>query len=77
MKLPIGSHSLLLFIIEYVLNMEIRDKGGHLAFSAILLDNSNSYIFLVPFKSANIFQNTFREGRVGGCRQIQAESHHH
>lgn len=77
MKLPIGSHSLLLFIIEYVQNMEIRDKGGHLVFSAILLDSSNSYMFLVPFKSANIFQNTFREGRVDGCRRIQAESHHH
>lgn len=42
-------------------------------FSAILLGNANSYIFLVPFEYASIFQNTFREGRIGSCRQIQGK----
>lgn len=31
----------------------------------------------MPFKYANITQNTFREGRAGGCREIKAENYHH
>lgn len=56
MKLPFGIHILLHFIIEYVQKVETRDKRAHLVFSAILLDNANSYIFLVPFKYASTFQ---------------------